>query len=89
MIEGRPIEPRTEINLHLLGQVAGERSEVGHTAGIFGRDDEPEMVAVVLTPLGKGRAIRTVAGSIEHTGGLTTSGDAVALQVRKMGRQWR
>jgi hypothetical protein len=47
------------------------------------------MVAVVLAPLGKGRAILTIAAAVEHLGALTTPGYAVALQVRKMGRQWR
>ena len=89
VIDGHPIEPRAEIDLHLLGQIAREGLEVGHLAGILGRDDEPEMMPVVLAPLREGRAIGTVAAGIEHLGPLATPGDAVALQVRKMGRQRR
>ena len=48
MVDGDPIEPGAEIGFHLAGKVAGEGFEVGHFGGVFGRDDEAEMMAIVL-----------------------------------------
>ena len=45
VVDGHPIEPRAEIDLDLLGEVAGEGLEVGHVASVLGRDDEPKMMA--------------------------------------------
>ncbi|MCP1896740.1 hypothetical protein J2R70_009669 [Bradyrhizobium japonicum] len=81
MIDSNPIEPRAEINLHLLGEVAGESPEVGHLAGILRRDDEPKMMPVVLASFSESRAIGTVTAGIEHHGTLTASGHAIALEI--------
>jgi hypothetical protein len=81
VIDGYPIEPRAEIGLHLFGKVAGESPEVGHVASIFGRDDDPKMMAVVLAPIRESRAIGTVAAGVKHLGPLPAPGHAIALQV--------
>ncbi|MET4297143.1 hypothetical protein ABIB06_000908 [Bradyrhizobium sp. LB8.2] len=81
VIDGHPIEPCAEIGLHLLGEVAGEGPEVGHLAGVLRRDDEPEMMAVVLAPFRESRAIGTVAAGIKHLRPLATPGHAIALQI--------
>lgn len=81
VIDSYPIEPRAEINFHLLGKVSGEGPEVGHLAGVLGRDDEPEMVTVVPATFCESRAIGAVAAGVEHLGPLATPGDAVPLQV--------
>jgi hypothetical protein len=88
VIDSYPIEPRAEIGLHLLGDVARESLEVSHVAGILGRDDEPEMMPVAFSPFRESRAIGTVAAGIEHLGPLATPRHAITLQVREMGRQW-
>src|SRR4051794_5123425 len=87
-IDGHPVEPRAEIGLHLPGQIAGEGLEIRHVAGVLWRDDEPEMMPVLLAPPCKSRAVSAVAAGIEHLGSLTTPGHAVALQIREMRRQW-
>jgi hypothetical protein len=81
VIDGHLVEPRAEIALHLFGQITGKSLEVGHLAGVLGRDDEPKMVAVVLAPFREGRALGAVAVGIEHLGPLATPGDAIALQI--------
>ena len=81
MIDGHPVEPRAEVDLHLPGQVACEGLEVGHLAGILRRDDEPEMMAIVLAPFRESRAIGTVAAGIEHLGPLATTRHSIALQI--------
>ena len=57
MIDGDPIELGAEILLHLADQLAGEALEVGHLRRVLGRDDEAEMVAVLLAPLGEGLGV--------------------------------
>ena len=89
VIDSHPIEPRTEIGLHLLGEIAGEGLQVGHVAGILWRDDESEMMPVIIAALSESRAIGAVAARIEHLGALTTPAHTVTLQIREMGRQWR
>jgi hypothetical protein len=89
MIDSHPIQSRAKVGFHLLGEVAGEGLQVGHIAGVLRRDNEPEMVTVVLAAFGKRRAIGAVAAGIKHLGPLTTPGHAIALQIREMGRQRR
>ena len=61
VIDGGPIELRAKILLHLAHQLAGKGFEVRHIQGVLGRDDEPEMVAVLVGALRKGEAVDLVA----------------------------
>ena len=61
VIDGGPIELRAEILLHLAHQLAGEGFEVRHIHGVLGRDDEPEMMAVLVGALREGAAVNLVA----------------------------
>ena len=61
VIDGGPIELRAEILLHLSHQLAGEGFEVGNIHGVLGRDDEPEMMAVLFGTLRKGATINLAA----------------------------
>ena len=81
VVDGHPVEPRAKISLHLFGEVAGESPKVGHVACVLGRDDEAEMVAVVLAAFCESGAVSAVAAGIEHLGSLAAAGHAVALQV--------
>ena len=54
VIDGDPVQPRAEIGSHLPREIAREGLQIGHLAGVLGRDDEAEMVPVVLAPLGEG-----------------------------------
>ena len=61
VIDGGPIELRAKILLHLAHKLAGEGFEVRHIHGVLGRDDEAEMVAVLVGALRKGDAVDLVA----------------------------
>ena len=89
VIDGDPIELGAEILLHLADQIAGEGFEVGHLHGVLGRDDEAEMMPVVLAPLGEGAAVDVVALRPEQPGLLSVPGDALAAQIVEMGRERR
>src|SRR5437879_4595399 len=88
VVDGDPVEPGTEVGFHLLGKVACEGANVRHLASVLGRDDEAEMVAVVLGSLGEGYVIGAVAAGVEHHSFLAVTCDAVALQIRQMCGQW-
>jgi hypothetical protein len=60
VIDADPIELRAEILFHLAHQIAGEGLEVRHLHGVVGRDDEAEMMPIVLAALGEGAAIGVV-----------------------------
>ncbi len=66
VIDRDPVEPRAEIAFHPRGQVARERPEIGHVAGVLGRNDEPEMMAVVLAAICEGDVVGAIAGGVEH-----------------------
>ncbi len=57
VIDGDPIELGAEILLHLADELAGEALEVGHLRRVLWRDDEAEVMAVVLAPLREGLGI--------------------------------
>ena len=89
VIDGDPIEPGPKIGLHLPREVAGEGAEIGHLGGVFGRDDEAEMVAVVGRPIGEGCVIGAIVFGIEHPRLLAVESDALALQIGDVRRQRR
>ena len=51
VIDRHPIQAGPQIGFHAGHQLAHERLEVGILAGIFRRDDEAELVAVLATAL--------------------------------------
>ena len=89
MIDGDPIELGAEILLHLADQLAGEALEVGHLRRVLGRDDEAEMVAVVLAPLGEGLGIGVLGLGAEQPRLLPVPGDALAPEIAEMGGERR
>ena len=54
VIDGDPVELGAEIPLDVGHQLAGEGAKIGHLGRILGRHREPEMMPVVLAPLGEG-----------------------------------
>src|SRR6266436_2827360 len=60
VIDRDPIEPGPEIALHLGDEVAGEGLEIGHLGGILRRDDEAEVMAIVMAAPREGRGIGSV-----------------------------
>ena len=89
VIDGDPIELGAEVLLHLADQLAGEALEVGHLGGVLGRDDEAEMMAVILAALGEGLRIGVVGLGSEQPRLLAVPGDALAPQIAEMGRERR
>ena len=62
-------------------QLAGEGAEVGHLAGVFGRDREAEMMSVILAALGECLRIGALRGGVEHPRILAVAGHALALEI--------
>ncbi len=89
VIDGDPVEARGEIGFHLPGEVAGERFEVGHLGRVLGRDDEPEMMPVVLASLGEGQIIGAISPGVEHDAFISVAAHALALEVADMAGQRR
>ena len=58
MIDRHPVELGVEVALHLGEQVADEGLEVGEPGAVLGRDDEAELVRVLLRPVEEGAAIQ-------------------------------
>ncbi len=81
VVHGHPVELRAEVHLHLLGKIAGERLEVGHVGGVLGRDDEPEVMSVVLAAIGEGAVVGAIGLGVEHHAALAVTADAIALEV--------
>ena len=89
MIDRDPVEPRAEVALRVLHQLAREGAKVGHLARILRRDGEPEMMPVLFAPFGESLRVGVVGGGVEHPGVRAVAGDAVALEVGDMLRERR
>jgi hypothetical protein len=68
VIDRDPVEPGAEIGLDVAHQLARERPQVTERGSVFWRDDELEMVAIILATRGERALIRHVGSSIEHPG---------------------
>jgi len=85
MIDRHPVEFGPEIGLHLAHHVPGEAAEISQAITVFGRDDEPERVAVLVPAPDKGAAVRIIGvATIELTAAAITGG-AVPLEVAQVG----
>ena len=84
MIDRDPIEPGAEILLHLPHHVAGKAAKVREPVAVLGRDDEPELMAVLLPPLDEGTPIHPLAVWPIEPAALAIPGGSVALQVADM-----
>ncbi|MBP1293489.1 hypothetical protein M2192_007566 [Bradyrhizobium elkanii USDA 61] len=84
VIDAQPVEPGAKILFHLADQLAGETFEVSHLRRVFGRDDETEMVAVILTPLSEGLGIGILCVRAEQVGLLPVPGDALAPEIAEV-----
>src|SRR6185437_5592503 len=89
VIDGDPVEPRAEIAFHVGDQLAGEFLEAADLGRVLRRDDEAEVVAIVVATLGESALVGFIAPRIEHPRRRTVPGDALALQVRDVLGQGR
>jgi hypothetical protein len=84
MIDRHPIEPGVKILLGLSHKITGKGLQIGETACVVRRHDEPEVMAISLTSLTECSMIGVIALRIEHTACSTVPGDTVAAQIREM-----
>ncbi len=84
VVDGDPVERCAEIALGVGHQLAGEGAQVLHLAGVLRRDDEAEMMPVVLAARCEGVAVGLVAARIEHPRRRAITGDALAFEVGDM-----
>jgi len=85
VIDRDPIEPGAEIGFDLAHEVAGIGREVGEVRGVLGRDDEPELVAIIRAALDKGRTVGAILGRRIELAAFAVARGAVALDVAQMG----
>ena len=86
VVDGHPVEPRAEIRLHAGHEVAGVGAQVAELGRILGRDDEPELMAVVLDARLERLGVGPVLGRRIDLPALTFASDAVALDVAQVRR---
>lgn len=89
VIDTHPIELGAEVDFHLTNQLASETFEVGHIRRVLGRDDEAEMVAVILTALREGLGIGILDVGAEQVGLLPVTGHALAPEITEVSGQRR
>jgi hypothetical protein len=63
MIDRNPVEARLQILLYLAHQVAYKIPQIGHFIGIFGRNDEAELMPILATPFDKRLAVSLIIKS--------------------------
>ena len=84
VIDCDPIQPRSEVMLHLLNEVTRKGAKVRHLGGVFRTDDETEMMPVVAGTLGKGAEIGVVRNGVEQPGPGAVFGDPLSPEIREV-----
>src|SRR5260370_34436192 len=79
-----PIQPRSEVVLHLLGEVTSKGLKVLHLGCVLGTDDESEMMPVISGALDEGTQIGVVRDGVEHPGRSAVLGDALPSEIGEM-----
>src|SRR4029453_19660084 len=82
-----PLEPGPKVTLRLHHQVSGKGLEVGQLGRVVRGYDEPEMMPVVLAPLGEGAMVGGIARGIEHATGGPVFGHTLSPQIGQMSTQ--
>ena len=85
VIHADPIKAGVQVLLHLPHEIAGEAAQIAHLAGVFRRDDEPELVPVLPAPLDEGAAVRIVFQRRIGAALLAVAGHSVAFEIAQMG----
>ena len=85
VVDGDPVELCAEVGFDAAHEVAGMPCQVGKFRGILGRDDEPELMAIVASPREEGLAVGLILGRGIKLSWRTVAGCAVALDVAQMG----
>ena len=85
VIDRNPIEFRAKVGFHLAHEVAGIGCQVRQVRAVLRRDDESELVAILLAALKECSAIGAVLGRRIELPALAVARCAVALDVAQMG----
>lgn len=89
VIDGHPVKAGVEIAGHVGHQFTREGAQVAHIVRILRRDDEAEVVPVVLAALGKAVPIGLVGRGIEHPAMRSVARRSLALNIVDMTRERR
>jgi hypothetical protein len=84
VIHGYPIEAGVQVLLHLPHEIAGEAAQIAHLAGVFRRDDEPELVAVLPAALDEFTAVRLVLDRGVGAALITALRNPVTFEIAQM-----
>ena len=84
MIDCDPVQPRFQIALHLVDQLAGKPAKVAQLDTILRRYDKAELMWVVHAPVEKGRTIGMVECPAIELAGLSLTAHPVALEITHM-----
>jgi hypothetical protein len=85
MIDRDPIQPGSEVLLHLVHETSSEAPQAPQLRAVLGRNDEPELVAVLPAAPSKRLAVGAIQDRRIDTAGLSVAGDPIALQIAKVG----
>jgi hypothetical protein len=86
VISRDPVELRAEILFHLPHEVADKGLQVRKFCAVFGRHDEPELVAIAGAPFCEWLAVGAIAAGVVQLARLAITRDAVTLNVCKCTR---
>ena len=89
VVDADPVELRSEVPLGVRHQLAREGADILQFGGVFRRDDEPEMMPVILAALGEGFRVGIVRRRVEHPRVRPISRHALALEIGHMFGQRR
>src|SRR5690606_17502536 len=84
VIDGNPIQLRAEVAFHLFHEIAGVGREVRQLRAILGRDDESELMAVILTTIKEGVAIGAVFMRRIELAAFAVARGSVTLDIAQM-----
>src|SRR5690606_31445009 len=84
VVDRYPIEFRAEVGFHLFHEIAGVGREVRQLRAVLERDDEPELVAVVLAALKEVVSVGPVLGPRIEPATLAVARGSVTLDIAQM-----
>ena len=85
MVDGDPVEAGTQVAFGAGHEIPSESFHIRKFTRVFGRNNEPEMMPVLLAPLCKNPIIDLITLSGKHPSRITIFGHAVAAEISEMG----
>lgn len=81
MVDRNPVQLGAEVPLHLLHEIADDRFEVSQPLAVLSRDDEAELMRVILRAGEEGLTVGIVTAGVIEPACVALARDAVALDV--------